>query len=149
MGPMSFVKAAGEMLGIGGEDESPEAAALKKKLSDLGLEAYGLDVEVEGDTVKVSGEVSSQEAKEKLLLAMRNVAGIAQMDEDITTGESGPESTFYTVKKGDSLWTISETHYGNGSKYTAIFEANKPLLKDPDKIYPGQMLRIPPLTASA
>ena len=149
MGLMSFVKSAGEMLGIGGEEESPEATALKEQLSGLGLEADGLDVEVEGDTVKVSGETSSQEAKEKLLLALGNVAGIAQVDDDITAKIGGPESSYYTVEKGDSLWKIADTHYGDGSKYTEIFEANKPMLKDPDKIYPGQMLRIPPQTASA
>ena len=53
-------------------------------------------------------------------------------------------STFYTVQKGDSLSKIAKDHYGDASKYPQIFEANKPMLKDPDKIYPGQVLRIPP-----
>ena len=149
MGLLSFVKSAGEMLGIGGDDESPEAAALKKQLSDLGLEADNLDVDVEGDKVKVSGEASSQEAKEKLLLALGNVAGIAEVDEDITAKDGAPASTFYTVVKGDTLWKIAEANYGDGSKYTAIFEANKPMLSDPDKIYPGQMLRVPAASALA
>lgn len=144
MGLLSFVKAAGEMLGIGGDDETPEEAALKKQLDDLGLEAQGLEVEVDGDTVKVSGETTSQEAKEKVLLALGNVAGVASVDENIKAEGGGDDSTFYTVKKGDSLWKIAEAHYGNGSKYNAIFEANKPMLMDPNKIYPGQMLRIPP-----
>jgi nucleoid-associated protein YgaU len=54
----------------------------------------------------------------------------------------------YTVAKGDTLWKIAETHYGkgHGGKYPVIFEANKPMLKDPDEIYPGQVLRIPPLS---
>ena len=83
------------------------------------------------------------------MLALGNVTGVAQVDDDITTKTGGPESSYYTVEKGDSLWKIADTHYGDGSKYTEIFEANKPVLKDSDKIYPGQMLRIPPLTASA
>jgi nucleoid-associated protein YgaU len=55
-----------------------------------------------------------------------------------------PASVFYTVKKGDNLSTIAKEQYGNASKYMVIFEANKPMLKDPDKIYVGQVLRIPP-----
>lgn len=53
-------------------------------------------------------------------------------------------STFYTVQKGDTLSKIAKDHYGNANKYQQIFEANTPMLKHPDKIYPGQVLRIPP-----
>jgi nucleoid-associated protein YgaU len=54
-------------------------------------------------------------------------------------------STFYTVESGDTLGKIAAQHYGDASKYPLIFEANRPMLTDPDKIYPGQTLRIPPL----
>ncbi|GAB5451018.1 MAG: peptidoglycan-binding protein LysM [Halioglobus sp.] len=63
--------------------------------------------------------------------------------------ESAPTaqaSTFYTVQSGDTLGAIAKAHYGDAGKYPLIFEANQPMLKDPDKIYPGQSLRIPPLT---
>jgi nucleoid-associated protein YgaU len=49
--------------------------------------------------------------------------------------------------KGDTLWAIAEKFYGKGKgkEYNRIFEANRPMLSHPDKIYPGQTLRIPPL----
>ena len=56
-----------------------------------------------------------------------------------------PEKQFYTVKKGDYLSKIAKEVYGNANKYNIIFEANKPMLKDPNLIYPGQVLVIPPL----
>lgn len=55
-----------------------------------------------------------------------------------------PESKFYQVKPGDTLSKIAKEFYGEANAYGAIFEANKPMLSDPDKIYPGQVLRIPP-----
>ncbi|HUS53153.1 MAG TPA: hypothetical protein VMY41_04005 [Thermohalobaculum sp.] len=64
MGLFSFVKAAGEMLGIGGSS-APSASALKDKVAELGLQSEGLDVSVVGDTVKVSGKAISQEEREK------------------------------------------------------------------------------------
>jgi len=58
--------------------------------------------------------------------------------------DGGWTSKTYTVKAGDTLSKISKEMYGDANQYQRIFEANQPMLKDPDKIYPGQMLRIPP-----
>lgn len=145
MGLFDFIKAAGHKLGIGGDDE-PKPEDLKKQVDDLGLSSPDLDVQVEGDTVKVSGTAASQEDKEKIVLALGNVSGVAKVDENITTPAAGPEAKFYTVEKGDTLSKIAKSQYGDASKYNAIFEANKPMLDHPDKIYPGQKLRIPPLS---
>jgi nucleoid-associated protein YgaU len=144
MGLFDFIKAAGHKLGIGG-DEAPQPDALKKQVSDLGLATDDLDVQVQGDTVKVSGKAASQEDKEKIVLALGNVEGVAKVEENISTPAATPEAVFYTVQKGDTLSAIAKKQYGDASKYNAIFEANKPMLDHPDKIYPGQVLRIPPL----
>lgn len=143
MGMFDFIKSAGRMLGIG-DDEAPSEEALKKEVADLGLDASDLDIKVEGDTVKVSGTATSQENREKLVLALGNVNGVAKVEEEISAPAAEPPAVFYTVVKGDTLSAIAKAHYGNANKYHAIFEANKPMLKDPDKIYPGQVLRIPP-----
>lgn len=142
MGLFDFIKAAGHKLGIGG-DEAPKPDDLKKQVADLGLGSDDLDVQVEGDTVKVSGSAASQEDKEKIVLALGNVEGVAKVEENIATPAAAPEAKFYTVKKGDTLSAIAKAQYGDAGKYNAIFEANKPMLDHPDKIYPGQVLRIP------
>jgi len=141
MGLWSFVKGAGKKV-FGGDDE-PEVsgAALQDELKDLGLDAEGLDITVEGDKVKVTGKAASQEMREKVILAVGNVEGVAAVEDDVTGGEGEP--TFHTVEKGDTLWAISAKTLGNGAHYEKIFEANKPMLTHPDKIYPGQVLRIP------
>ncbi|ADZ71924.1 peptidoglycan-binding protein LysM [Polymorphum gilvum] len=144
MGFFDFVKDAGKKL-FGGEDAGAAgAAAIEKEVADLGLEG-DIKVEVSGDTVKIAGAAPTQEAREKLILAAGNVLGIARVEEDIAVAASEPEATFHTVKKGDTLWKVAEAAYGDGSKYQKIFEANRPMLSHPDKIYPGQVLRIPPL----
>jgi len=142
MGIFDFVKAAGRALGIGG-DEAPKSEDLVSELKGLGLGGGGVDIQVDGDTVKVKGNAASQEEKEKIVLALGNVEGVAKVEEDITASDSGGEATFYTVKSGDTLSAISKAHYGDANKYMGIFEANKPMLSSPDKIYPGQVLRIP------
>ena len=141
MGLWSFVKGAGKKV-FGGDDE-PEVsgAALKDELKELGLEADGLDITVEGDKVKVSGAAASQEVREKVILAVGNVEGVAEVEDDISGGAGEP--TFHTVEKGDTLWAVSAKALGSGARYMEIFEANKPMLSAPDKIYPGQVLRIP------
>jgi nucleoid-associated protein YgaU len=142
MGIFDFVKAAGRALGIG-SDEPPKSEDLASELSGLGLGGKDMQIEVDGDTVKVKGKAASQEEKEKIVLALGNVEGVAKVEEDISAADGGGEATFYTVKSGDTLSAISKAHYGDANKYMAIFEANKPMLSSPDKIYPGQVLRIP------
>lgn len=137
-----FVKSVGAMLGIGSAEAAPPAEDLKASVAKLGLPVDGLDIKVDGDKVVVSGSAPSQEAKEKIILALGNVTGVAKVEDNIST-PSGDQATFYTVQKGDTLSAISKKHYGDPNKYNTIFEANKPMLTHPDKIYPGQVLRIP------
>ena len=142
MGVWSFVKDAGKKL-FGGEAEAAEVpeAVLKKEIETLGLDASGLDIKVEGDKVRVAGKAVSPEMKEKVILAVGNVEGVAKVEthDDADTGDA----VFHTVQKGDTLSAIAKKTLGNANRYTEIFEANKPMLKHPDKIYPGQVLRIP------
>lgn len=144
MGLWNFVKSAGKRLvGRAEAAEVPEPEALKQEVAELGLEAEGLEVAVEGDTVKVRGRAASQAEREKVILAVGNIEGVARVEEAIETPEPAAEPVFHTVEKGDTLWAIAKKTLGDGNRYTEIFEANKPMLTHPDKIYPGQVLRIP------
>jgi nucleoid-associated protein YgaU len=145
MGFWNFVKSAGKAIGIGSAEaaEAPAPEALKKEIEDLGLGAEGVEVSVEGDKVVLAGRAPSQEVREKVILAVGNVAGVAAVEDAVETPEPAAEPVFHTVVKGDTLWKISEKTLGSGARYNEIFEANRPMLSHPDKIYPGQMLRIP------
>ena len=120
------------------EQNAEPAVAIKKEIKDLGL-GEEVDVKVEGDRVVLTGTAPSQDVKEKIILASGNVVGVGEVQEDINVAGT----QFYEVKSGDTLSKIAKTFYGNANRYPEIFEANKPMLKDPDLIYPGQMLRIP------
>ena len=143
----SFVKEAGEKIldaitpGNANADE-----VLKDHISKVGLGNPNIQTEVDGGTVIVKGEVASQEEKEKILVTLGNIEGVEKVDDQMTVASSAPaatESKFYEVKKGDTLSKISKEMYGDANKYQKIFDANKPMLKDVNKIYPGQKLRIP------
>lgn len=147
MGLISFVKNVGEAIFGASEAKAATADELKKELEKNGLDHSNVKVDVNGDKVTVSGTTKSTEEAEKIAIAVGNTVGVQSVQNDIKPAAAGPESRFYTVKKGDTLWAISEAEYGKGKgdKYNAIFEANRPMLTHPDKIYPGQVLRIPPL----
>ena len=145
MSLLSFVKEAGEklidLLTPGNANASEQ---LKEHISKVGLGNPNVQATVDGDKVTVTGEVASQEEKEKILLAVGNIEGVGSVDDQITvTGPVVAAARFVVVKKGDTLSAISLAVDGNANQYNKIFEANKPMLKDVNKIYPGQTLRIP------
>ena len=140
MGFRNFVKGSGKKLFGGGDEPTLDGAALQDEISELGLDASGMEITVDGDTVKVSGDAVSQEMKEKIILAVGNVKGVSAVEDSVP---SAGEPVFHTVEKGDTLWAISAKTLGSGARYEEIFEANKPMLSHPDKIYQCQMLRIP------
>lgn len=122
------------------------ATAIEKYINSMGLTVTGLTVTYEGAkaTAKVYGIAKDQATKEKVILSAGNIHGVAAVDDNMTVDLSQPESQFYTVVKGDTLSKIAKEFYGDANAYQKIFEANKPMLTHPDKIYPGQNLRIPP-----
>ncbi|WP_055447441.1 peptidoglycan-binding protein LysM [Lacinutrix mariniflava] len=160
MGLFSFIKNAGaKVFGIGKTDaeEVAEAAAAEVKLEeaaarkleetirDLDLKVEGLIIHIDDDAATISGLAYNQATREKAILVVGNSNGIATVDDKMTVEHVEPEAQFHTVVSGDTLGKIAKKFYGNAMKYPAIFEANKPMLEDPDKIYPGQVLRIPAL----
>lgn len=155
MGLFSFLKNAGAKLFKKKEEEADPATieavreenmkAMLDAVTALELDLKDFYLDLEGDKVTVFGEAASQADKEKVILAVGNTEGIATVDDRMTVAKPEPEAKFYEVKKGDSLSKIAKEFYGDAMKYPTIFEANKPMLKDPNLIYPGQMLRIPPI----
>lgn len=153
MGLFSFLKNAGAKL-MGRSAEKNEAAAaatsaeradmLRSIIANAGVGIDNLDIELDDDKVTVYGQTASVEDKEKIVLVAGNVEGIATVDDRISV-VAPVQSRFHEVKPGDSLSKIAKEVYGDPMKYNEIFEANKPMLSHPDKIYPGQMLRIPNL----
>jgi nucleoid-associated protein YgaU len=121
-------------------------AAIEKYIASQNLSAKDLAVKYDGasKTAIVSGIAPNQAVKEKILLCCGNVSSVAKVDDQLTVAQSdAPPSSFYEVKAGDSLSKIAKSVYGDANTYMKIFEANKPMLSDPNKIYPGQKLRIP------
>ena len=152
MGLFSFIKGVGAKIFGSKEAEAPteeksqlKASALLNYIQGLGLPFKTITINLRGDDVVVQGEVENQADSEKIVLALGNVEGVDTVDNQMTVIAPGAESQYYTVVKGDWLSKIAEKYYGDASKYNVIFEANKPMLSDPDKIYPGQVLRIPKL----
>jgi nucleoid-associated protein YgaU len=167
MGLFSFIKDAGEKLFGTGEAKAAEevakqdptpvnleaankaaAKAIADYVAKMGLSAQGLDIgfDAASGTVIVQGMAETKEVKEKILLCCGNVKGVENVQDQlgvISAPEAVEEPVFYTVVSGDTLSKIAKEQYGNANDYMKIFEANKPMLSHPDKIYPGQSLRIP------
>lgn len=163
MGMISFLKEAGEKL----FGKAPEVAAaiaepsneekiaaanaaasdaIKHYISTQNLPVDGLTVSFNGadQIVTVSGLVPTQEIREKIVLCCGNVQLVAGVADEMQCAEPADECQYHLVSRGDTLSAVAKQFYGNANAYMQIFEANKPMLSHPDKIYPGQVLRIPP-----
>ena len=152
MGMFSFLSDAGKKLMGKGDD----SAAIKKEIEDsfAELPVAGLVVLVDADTVTLAGVANDTATREKAILIAGNVEGVANVNADelvspeiiaASNVRDLPEPVFYTIAKGDTLWGISTDFYKDGAKYPLIVEANLEVIKNADKIYPGQSIRIPAL----
>lgn len=138
MGLLSFALNAGKkLLGLG-DDEGSIKEEIVANSDSMPIE--NLEVKVEGDTIKLSGD-GSEEAKEKAALIAGNVKGIKNVEFEGVKEDS--DENYYEIKSGDNLSKIAKHFYGDGNLYNKIFEANKEVIKDPNLIYPGQKIRIP------
>jgi nucleoid-associated protein YgaU len=153
MGLISFIKTAGEKI-FGKSEEKKEqekAALVAAHIKKFGFDTSDIQVNVDNEKVILKGSIDTIENKNKIIVTAGNIEGISAVEDNIVVKHPPvvapplPEKQFYTVKKGDYLSKISKEVYGNANKYNIIFEANKPMLKDPNLIYPGQVLVIPPL----
>ena len=126
--------------------EATKSSELEAFVGKLGLNVKNLDIRFDNGCAVVSGQCATQADLEKVVLAIGNVGEVDRVVElmGVDAPAAEPDSTeYHTVVSGDNLSKIAKKYYGDASKYPAIFEANRPMLKDPDSIFPGQMLRIP------
>lgn len=160
MGLFSFIKEAGEKLFGGKEAQAATPAATPQddlntkaaaaietyiNVQNLGVSNLKVSYDASQGKVTVTGEAPTQAVKEKVTLCCGNVSSVTAVDNQMTVTNPEPEAQYHDVVRGDTLSAIAKKYYGNANKYPVIFEANKPMLSHPDKIYPGQKLRIPAL----
>jgi nucleoid-associated protein YgaU len=161
MGIFSFLANTGKKI-FGGKDETPaqpnvaanaavavaqnaQAGAVRQHVQSYGLNIQGFDVQFAGDgDLILRGQAATKADYEKAALLAGNVMGISRVDNQITFPQATePDSQTYEVKSGDNLSKISKQFYGDPNLYMKIVKANQPMIKNPDEIYPGQVLRIP------
>ncbi|MCO4744465.1 MAG: peptidoglycan-binding protein LysM [Proteobacteria bacterium] len=161
MGLFSFIKSAGAkvagMVGIGGDEPAQQEAApmsdvdfalgLAKAVRDHNLAIEDLAVRFSDGTATVLGTATATAAAEKAILIVGNHEGVGAVDDQIVVNEPEPPSVYRTVVSGDTLSKISLEVYGVIHLYDKIFESNQPMLNHPDEIFPGQVLRCPPVEA--
>ncbi|MFE6158363.1 BON domain-containing protein [Streptomyces sp. NPDC056486] len=144
MARYEFTREAGHQLEVPLVSEPDKAAAqLKGRLEDLGLTHDHFRVSVEGFRVVVAGDAALQEQKEKILLALGNVAGVAEVEDRVAAGQEGLLPRFVTVQEGETLSDVALRAYNDPTAGKRLLTANRPTLTDENAIYPGLVLRAP------
>lgn len=150
MGLFSFIKDAGSKLFVGHDTEEVKQEKVAEHIRSFKLEGTNVTATIQGDTATLSGTVLNQLLKQKLMTIVGNIHGVAHVEDQMTLEIPAPEldeTHFYDVVSGNILSKIVKHAYGDAMKYLVIFEANKPMLSDPNKIYVGQKLVIPNLVS--
>ena len=141
MGLLSFAKDIGKKL-FNREEDAPEKISAYIEEDNPGVS--NLQVAVKDGVVTLAGEAKSAEALEKAMLMAGNVKGVTEVRSDqVVAPEATEKVEYYEIVSGDTLSAIAQKYYGKASAYPRIFEANREVIKDPDKIYVGQKIRIP------
>jgi len=125
-----------------GKDDDP-AEAIKKHIEEDNPGINNLDVTFENGVARISGNTDDPAALEKAVLMAGNVEGVERVEAEVESPPIAETTEYYVIQKGDTLWAIASKYYGSGAKYTMIVDANKEVIKDADKIFPGQKIRIP------
>jgi nucleoid-associated protein YgaU len=111
------------------------------------LAIQNLKAEFDGGTVVLRGTAADATARQQAVMIAQRVPGVMRVDDKMEAGSAAagtaPGMQTYTVKKGDTLSEIAERELGGASRWKELFEANRTILKDPDKIQPGQVLTLP------
>jgi nucleoid-associated protein YgaU len=154
MGLFDFVSDIGNAL-FHTDDKAADTIKAHIEADNPGIEH--LEVVYQNGFVTLRGTSRSWEAVEKAILMAGNVKGVGRVVSEIQVAESadkapkelnpssaGTEVGYYVIEKGDTLSALAKRFYGDASQYPKIFEANREVIKHPDKIFVGQKIRIPP-----
>ncbi len=146
MGLFDFVKDVGRQV----FDTDAEAADnIKEHLEIRTSGITNLEVDFDDGVATICGDCTSAALREQAILIAGNIKGVERVvADDLRAPEPKPEepeekAEIYEIVSGDTLGGIAKRYYGNASKYMTIFEANRDIISDPNKIYPGQKIRIP------
>ena len=130
-------------------DTDAEAADNIKQHLEIKLSGIrNVDVQFDDGVATICGDCDNQTIKERAVLIAGNIKGVEKVIADGLKAPAPPtkevsKDQFYEIKRGDTLGAIAKQFYGKASRYTRIFEANRDIIDNPDKIYPGQKIRIP------
>ena len=143
MSLLDFAKDMGRQLF---DRDDVAAERIKESLEISGPSVQNLDVQFDDGVVTVCGECANQADRANIILLAGNVQGVEKVVANDLTAPVEPEEPephYYEIVSGDTLGKIAKNFYGDASQYVKIFEANRNVIEDPDKIYPGQKIVIP------
>ena len=149
MGLFDFVKDVGRQVF---DTDSEAADNIKQHLEIKTSGLSNLDVQFDDGVATICGDCTSEAVRNSAILVAGNIQGVEKIiADDLRAPAPAPEKAeepvetveYYEIASGDTLGAIAKRFYGSASKYTKIFEANRDIISDPNKIYPGQKIRIP------